>query len=96
MLRFSILPILLLVQAVHGQQSVTLNNVIIRFLNRGDTTDYFLISNLAAGIKPESAWLAIGLNSKSQMVNLNHCYDNLSIIFGYFLFYLGWGKCCVL
>ena len=68
MLKFIIVPILLLAHIAHGSRSVTLNNVIVQFLNFGETTNYFLISELAPEVNPESAWLAVGLNSKSQMV----------------------------
>lgn len=55
---------------VSGQQSITLNNVIVNFLNRGSQTDFFLISNLPnSGVNVNNAWVSVGLNSNNKMVN---------------------------
>lgn len=58
----------LLIGMVRGQQSITLKNVVVNFLNRGQQTDFFLISNLAPGIDANNAWLGVGVNSIDKMV----------------------------
>lgn len=64
---------LILIVGVHivsGQQSITLNNVIVNFLNRGSQTDFFLISNFPnSGVNVNNAWVGVGLNSNNKMVN---------------------------
>ncbi len=57
------------VQIVSCQQSITLSNVIVNFLNRGSQTDFFLISNLSPGINANNAWVGVGLNSEKKMVS---------------------------
>ncbi len=48
------------------QQSITIDNVIVNFLNRGQQTDFFVISNLEPSVGAD-AYLAVGLNSGKRM-----------------------------
>jgi len=64
--------IMLLVLALSGrwadcQQSITIQNVVVNFLNRGVQTDFFVISNLAPGVDLNNAYLAVGLNRNQEM-----------------------------
>ena len=68
--------ILLLVVALLGgltecQQSITIQNVVVNFLNRGEQTDFFVISNLGPDIDINNAYLAVGLNHNQEMEKTN-------------------------
>ncbi len=50
------------------QQSITIKDVQISYLNTGNKTDFLVSSSLGNGIKADNAWLAIGFNNEDKMV----------------------------
>ncbi len=51
-------------------QSITVNNVFVRWTNRGSSTDFFLTSSLATGVIANDAWVGVGINNANVMVSL--------------------------
>lgn len=64
-----ILAYFLLKQEVTSQ-SISINNVYIKWRNLGTQTEFVITSSLNDKISPDSAWIGLGINSYKTMVHL--------------------------
>jgi len=51
-------------------QSITVNNVFVRWTNRGSSTDFFLTSSLSPDVSANDGWIGVGINNGNTMVSL--------------------------
>ena len=63
-----ILACFLLKQEVTSQ-SISINNVYIKWRNLGTQTEFVITSSLNHLISPDNAWIGLGINSYKTMVN---------------------------
>ncbi len=64
-----ILAYFLLKQEVTAQ-SISINNVYVKWRNLGTQTEFMITSSLNDKINPDNAWIALGINSYKTMVHI--------------------------